>query len=369
MGVVVLDETPCGVDDRSTRSMVPTQRDRARAREARLEAQQVLDRRATKRVDRLVVITDDGHVPVPRADQVEQVQLGWIRVLELVDHEVAIARAKLGADRRMLAQEADCHRQLVAVVDGAGLEQQPLVRLVSGCQLAQPSGLARPELPAQLHRVRRRGRSPTRRLEGCREGREVGRQRALVLGPHRQVDDGPDVARGVGQRPVVVKRQPFDGAAEQDGGLCAADDAWLAGQSELEGMVADEAIAEGVEGQDVRAGLPVRNQHVHPRLHLLCRALGEGQGEDLLRARSLGGDQPGDPAGHHVRLPGAGSGQDEQWSVAMGHCLSLLAIQAAEELGHDVEIDRRAGWRGCSVSSRDGTGAGHAAILSPRRAS
>ncbi len=168
MGVVVLDEAPRGVDDRSTRSVVPTQRDGARAREARLEAEQVLDRRATKGVDRLVVVTDDGHVSRPCADQVEQVQLGGIRVLELVDQEVAIARAECRPHRRVLAQEADRHRQLIAVVDGAGLEQQPLVRLVGVGQLAQARGLLVAGVP-RIGRVRRCGRRSTGGLEGGRE--------------------------------------------------------------------------------------------------------------------------------------------------------------------------------------------------------
>jgi len=49
----------------------------------------------------------------------------------------------------------------------------------------------------------------------------------------------------------------------------------------------------------------------------------------------------------------------------MRHRLSLLAIQAAKELGHDLQIDRGASWYWDPVVSRECTGTGHAAILSP----
>jgi hypothetical protein len=45
----------------------------------------------------------------------------------------------------------------------------------------------------------------------------------------------------------VAKRQPIDGAAEQDGGLGPADDPRLAWQTEFQGMVLDEAVAERVK--------------------------------------------------------------------------------------------------------------------------
>ena len=63
--------------------------DDPRGRVARAEPDQVVARRPRERVDRLVLVADDGKVVPPAEPRVEQRRLERVRVLELVDREPA----------------------------------------------------------------------------------------------------------------------------------------------------------------------------------------------------------------------------------------------------------------------------------------
>jgi len=233
------------------------------------------------------------------------------------------------------------------VIDGAGLHEQPLVGRVGAGQLE----LARGGIDGRFV-VRCPGETFGVRPIGIRVD-------VLVPGPPEEVHEGAEEARRVRQRPEEAQAERLHAAPEQDHGLGAAEDARLTGQPELEGVIPDETVAEGMEGVDGRAGLPVRHEPVDPCLHLVGGLLREGQGEDLLRPRALGGDEPGDAMGDDARLAGARAGQHEQRPVAVRDGPALRAVEAAQEPRHRLQGDRCGGRDRRGRSGQKGQGAGH----------
>ena len=98
--------------------------------EVPLELQDVADVRAAERVDRLVLVADDADVPVLAAEQLEEAVLRVVRVLVLVDEDVAEGLAP--ALERLGEALEDLHREheQVVEVDGVRGVQAPLVELV-----------------------------------------------------------------------------------------------------------------------------------------------------------------------------------------------------------------------------------------------
>ena len=86
---VVLDHRVRGAEDRVRRAVVLLERDRPGAGEVALEVEDVVDVRAAEAVDRLVGVADREHVPVLGREQLQQAVLGVVRVLVLVDEDVA----------------------------------------------------------------------------------------------------------------------------------------------------------------------------------------------------------------------------------------------------------------------------------------
>ena len=95
-----------------------------------LELDDVADVRAAERVDRLVLVADRAHVPVLAAEELEQAVLRVVRVLVLVDEDVA-ERLPPALERLGEALE-DLHREheQVVEVDGVRGVEAPLVQLV-----------------------------------------------------------------------------------------------------------------------------------------------------------------------------------------------------------------------------------------------
>ena len=82
------------------------------------------------------------------------------------------------------------------------------------------------------------------------------------------------------------------------------------------------------------------DQHARAIAHLPRGLVGERDGEDLVRLGRLGGHQVGDPMGQHPGLARAGSGQDQQRPLIVGHGLALGLVEAGEK---GVEFGRRLG--------------------------
>ena len=115
-----------------------------RPREARVELGEGGEAGAPEAVDRLVVVADDHHVvgPVGRpAEHLDQLDLGDVGVLELVDEEVAElalpAAQDVGADLEQLGDGGD----LLAEVERAAPDELGLVGAVDGRELGQAHDL------------------------------------------------------------------------------------------------------------------------------------------------------------------------------------------------------------------------------------
>jgi hypothetical protein len=105
----------------------------------------------------------------------DELRLGPVRVLELVDEDVAEAGPQLRTRRRGRPDEAQREADLVTEVDEAGRREQLLVAGVGPGQLAVSARLLRKRL---IVRIRTR---PDRELVGMGEVR--GRRDVLVLAP------------------------------------------------------------------------------------------------------------------------------------------------------------------------------------------
>ncbi len=150
---------------------------------------------AAEAVDGLVVVPHHHDVvrAVRRApQQLDQLDLGDVRVLELVDQEVAVLALPSAQDVRASLEEADDRGDLLAKVQGATPGELVLVRVIDRCELGQPhhlqrgaighvGGGQRPDLrlllPVEVvdpHRVARAGDGAARlALRGRVDGREV----------------------------------------------------------------------------------------------------------------------------------------------------------------------------------------------------
>ena len=93
--IVEPDEAVRRVEDRRERPIVPPQHDGPCPEIAILEGEDVVDRGATERVDRLVVVADHGHVAMLLGERGDELGLGAVRVLELVDQDVPEATCDL----------------------------------------------------------------------------------------------------------------------------------------------------------------------------------------------------------------------------------------------------------------------------------
>jgi hypothetical protein len=86
---VVLDQRVRGAENRVGRAVVLLERDRPRLAEVALELEDVANVGASERVDRLVRIADGADVAVLLGQQLQQAVLRVVRILVLVDEDVA----------------------------------------------------------------------------------------------------------------------------------------------------------------------------------------------------------------------------------------------------------------------------------------
>ena len=212
---------------------------------------------------------------------------------------------------------------LVAEVDGALAGHQLLVLRVRRGQLELLGG------PVGQGLVVRRRRGFGAQLLGARP--VLLRRDVLVLAAADQRDQRLQMARGIAERPVALEGQLEEPVAEEDDLLGAAQHAEVGRETQLERVLAQQPVAEGVEGGDVDVGVPVGHELVDALLHLGRRLVGEREREDLLGAGLALGDEPGDAAGDDGGLAGAGAGDDEQRARVVGDGLALCVVEAVED--------------------------------------
>ena len=222
MRVVVGDEPCGGIEDGLGGAVVLHQDHLARPRVEPAEAQEVGGGGAAPAIDGLVVVAHHREVGGFPRHEPQHLELGLVRVLELVHEDVAVALAQAAEDGRALAQQHERAMDLVAEVHEPRLGQQALLGLVERRELELLLGLVHLGLAA--------GRRPRRLGEGAvLRGRDV-----LVLGPAGEGDEGPEVARGIAEGPEAAQGQLEDPLAQEHDLLGLAQHAEVGMQAGLE---------------------------------------------------------------------------------------------------------------------------------------
>ena len=124
---VARDDGVGGIEDQLGRAVVLLELDDRRLRPVALEVEDVAQVRAAPRVDRLVVVADDREVAVLRGQRADPQVLRAVRVLVLVDVEVAPLVLVLGEHVGRLLEQPDGLEQQVVEVERVGLAQALLV--------------------------------------------------------------------------------------------------------------------------------------------------------------------------------------------------------------------------------------------------
>ena len=212
--------------------------DRRLGEDAR-EVEQVGRAGAGERVDRLVGVADHGEVVAPAEPGPQQAVLGRGDVLELVDHEAAVALVELVGDLRVLLERGGRVEQQVVEVELLGAVLQRLVGLVDLRDLLDrardvaggPAGRRRVvvrghEARPWPTRSRRRGRAATRgwwapRRAGRPARRSAACPRAPPTAPRRR-RAARSSAAGAGPRRGRCAPGPAGGPARRRPARAAA---------------------------------------------------------------------------------------------------------------------------------------------------
>src|SRR6059036_2279018 len=157
-------------------------------------------------------------------------------------------------------------------------------------------------------------------------GRDV-----LVLAAADERDERLEVTGRVAEWPIMRERQLEQPVAEEDGLLGTVQHAEVGREADLERVLAQDAIAEGVERRDLDVRVAVRDERVDALLHLGSRLVGEREREDLVRSGPARGDEPGDAPGDDGGLAGPGAGDDEERPGVVGDGLPLRLVEPLED--------------------------------------
>jgi hypothetical protein len=295
---VVGDDRVRRLQDRVRRAVVLLERDQLRTAEVPLELEDVADVGAAERVDGLVRVTDREHVLVLAGQELEQAVLGVVRVLVLVDEDVAKrllpARAGLGE----ALEHLDGQHEQVVEVDG-----------VRGVQAA---------LVEPVH---------------VRDGLVVegGDARLVLLRPDQLVLRHGDLrVDSAGDEALGITVELLEAELHEPDLVGLVVDREVRAVAEARGFAPEDAPARGVEGHDPHAGSDVAEDALETLLHLAGRLVREGDGQDLLRLHTAGGDEVRDAVGEHPRLSRPRSRDDEDWPFSGQNRLALGGIEIGE---------------------------------------
>ena len=124
---VVGDDGIRGVEDRLGRAEVLFEQDGGGVREGLLELQDVADIRRPEPVDRLIRVSDHADVAVLASEQEDELVLGTIGVLELVDEDLGKPFLIGPTDLVVALQDHDRLHEQVVEIHGVGGQQPTLV--------------------------------------------------------------------------------------------------------------------------------------------------------------------------------------------------------------------------------------------------
>lgn len=285
-------------EDRPRVPVVVIEEDLVRPGEVLPEVLEVREVCAPEPVDGLVVVAH--HADIVPGKLLDELELGIVRVLELVHEDVAVAVPVPVEDERFSLEETDCLGDHVVEVEE---HLFPLVLLVLPVDPEEVRELAnrvlflrpkllRPLLPDVCIEV-------IRREQLVPERADTAEHRCDHLGcvvPDLHVLE-PEVI-DVPEPPDELVRLRDDPGREADPGF--------------KHVLFEHVHAERVERADRK--VPRLGLFLESVEHLLRCFLGEGEGEDLVGPDSTG-DEVEDLLGDHPGLAGTGTGEDELVAV------------------------------------------------------
>ncbi len=295
---VVRDDRVGGFEDPLGRAVVLIEHDHRGVGERILELQQVAEVGAAEPVHALRVVADDHDAAMFDGEQAHDFPLRGVRVLELVDEDVAepllVPEQRLG----VLAEQANREQQQVVEVDGRRLGQPPLVL---GVDLRDPA----------------LGRSD--RLFG------------VLLGQDQLVLERADLrVQLTGGEPLGVEVEVAAHPVGETLRVGLVVDREARPVTEQRRFPPQDARARGVEGRDPHT-VPDRTEELRdPLAHLARGLVGERDREDLERRRAELGDEIGETVREHPGLSGAGTCNHQDRSGRQGDSLVLSRIQPRE---------------------------------------
>ena len=295
---VALDHCVGRAEDCVRRAVVLLESDRVRPGEVALEVEDVGDVRAAERVHGLIGVSDREDIAVLAAEELQEPVLGVVRVLVLVDEDVAERRLPPLTGFREPLEHVDGQHQQVVEVDRVGAEQLALVQPVH-----LRNGLV---------------------IERADPGHVLVRADQPVLGVR---DLRVDAA---GREPLRVAAELLQARLHDAHLVRLVVDRERRAVAEPAGLRAEDAAAGRVEGEDPDRAGRVAEHPLEPLPHLPGRLVRERDREDLVRLHAAHPDQVRDTVGEHARLAGARTRDHEQRALGVEHRLALRVVQHCE---------------------------------------
>ena len=310
---VMLDDGVGGFEDIAVRAVVLLQADNAFHTELAFEVAHVADLGATKGVDRLVVVTYRKQLGAGRlavtGEQLQPFILQHVRILELIDQDVAEARLVV------LTQRFVAHQQFIGTQQQLGKIQHPLaltLALVLGIKLDAATGVVVVDF--------RLGGADTLLLVRIDEVAQLARRKFLVVD-------------------VEIFKQTFDCRQL----ISRIEDLEQRRQARLAVMRAQKTVAQAVECADPHAAGVDRQHRREACLHFASRLVGKGHRQNALRPDLPRRQQPGDARSKHSRLATPCTSKDQRMLWWQGDGGQLRRIEIGEQIRHGSRLPGGAG--------------------------
>ncbi len=281
--------------------------------EALGEAADALDLGAPEGVDRLVGIADDDEVATAAGDQAEQLLLGRVGVLVLVDHDERPGVPLAGQQRGLVTQQVD-----------GGPDQ--LGRVVRG-RMAQARD-------ADVLRGEPGNRHPVVAAPPATERGQLDRTDTPLDRPHEHVaqllGEAPGAQRGLQPLGPVVGTELVEVAAKE-----VADQQVLLGAGQQpgrrlaahHGLTPQQPERVGMERPGQRLADRARQPRGDPVAEFRRGPAAEREDQDLLRVDAVALDPVDDRLHQRRGLPGARPGEHEQRPAAVFDHLALRGVE------------------------------------------
>ena len=279
-----------------------------------LQPGQILRARAAPGVDRLIVVADHGEVTLGQSQHAHQLVLGAVGVLILVHQQILNAMAPLLENPGLGAEHVRRHQDQIIEIHRVAGAQHAVVTAVGHrrAQFVVAAGMADgligenqfvfPVRDALLHSVH--GGGVFLRLALQQDFLE--NFLAVRLVENREA------------APQPARRQfAFEDAQPQ--------------------------VVEG--GHNQPAGLATAGQRLHPLFHFPGGFIGEGHRGDAPRRHAPFLDQPGDLAGDHAGLAGAGARQDQQGAIRVQYGFLLARVEIGHQGSRAAAVAKRVSYQ------------------------